>query len=870
LRQALELERSSLALLRSLTGAAADRGREADVLDRLGYVALELGQGDEAVAFYREAADIFRRRQDRGKTASTLNGLGRAYRSLGRARQAIPVYQEALAIHRSGGGPAGEGEGVTLHNLGRARAALGQAEEAFEAYAEALAVWQRLDNREQQGTTLHKMGLLYLKLGDSEKAIDSFERALPILEAAGQRAAAARVLVGLGTAAGSAGRARQGLSFLERALATQRQIGDRPGEAETLGNLCWSLVHLGDPRPARAPCEAALSLFTELGDRGNQGSALTNLGWLEERRGESRQAAARFRQALPLLAEAGDRATEASALLGLATAERRLGDPDAALRTAGEALARIEALRQEPGSAELRGTFFASLQETYGFLIDLLMEMHRRAPGAGYDARAFAASEQARARTLLDLLGETAADRAGVSPALRAREAEIGRRLDAAVERRQWLDESAAPLEQRRAAAAAARTLLAERERILAAAHRTASPGMAQAPLGVREVQSRIVDRDTLLLEYALGKERSFVWAVTPEGLAGFELPGRAAIETAARRAHGLLTAGDRSLARSQTALALAELSHLLLAPVAGHLGRKRLLIVGDGALCYVPFAALPAPGAAEPLLAGHEVVTLPSASSLAALRRAQAGRRPAPAQLAVLADPVFDATDPRLSRNRAGSESPVASGPAPRPRFSRLPFSRREAEAILDLVPPAERLGALDFAANRETATGGTLSRYRFLHFATHGILDTEHPDLSGIALSMVDAEGRPRNGFLLVHEIHRLRLPADLVVLSACATALGREVRGEGLVGLTQGFFHAGARAVIVSLWPVDDLATADLMQELYRQLLWHRQPPAAALREAQLSMLRRPDRAAPAFWAGFVLQGDWRSPPRSPAPR
>jgi CHAT domain-containing protein len=221
-----------------------------------------------------------------------------------------------------------------------------------------------------------------------------------------------------------------------------------------------------------------------------------------------------------------------------------------------------------------------------------------------------------------------------------------------------------------------------------------------------------------------------------------------------------------------------------------------------------------------------------------------------------VLADPVFDVTDPRVTRRE--NSVPLGTGTA-RP-FSRLLFSREEASLAADLAPPGERRVDLDFAARREVATRGALERFRIVHFATHAVVDSEHPELSGIALSMVDETGRPQDGFLRVSEIYRLHLAADLVVLSACETALGKDVRGEGVVGLTRAFLHAGATRVLVSLWPVEDRATADLMRRFYAGLFRDGLTPAAALRQAQDDLRRQPNRQAPHYWAGFVLQGDW----------
>jgi CHAT domain-containing protein len=193
---------------------------------------------------------------------------------------------------------------------------------------------------------------------------------------------------------------------------------------------------------------------------------------------------------------------------------------------------------------------------------------------------------------------------------------------------------------------------------------------------------------------------------------------------------------------------------------------------------------------------------------------------------------------------------------------MARLPFTRREADAIAALVPAAYRKQELDFAANLSNATSSDLSQYRIVHFATHGFLNSRHPELSGIVLSLVDEKGQERNGFLRAHEIYELKLPAELVVLSGCRTGLGKDIRGEGLIGLTRAFMHAGAARVLVSLWDVNDQATAELFTRFYTRLLGpEKVSPAAALRAAQVSMARDKRWSSPYFWAGFTLQGEPR---------
>jgi CHAT domain-containing protein len=389
-------------------------------------------------------------------------------------------------------------------------------------------------------------------------------------------------------------------------------------------------------------------------------------------------------------------------------------------------------------------------------------------------------------------------------------------------------------------------------------------------PLAAADIQA-LLDPETLLLSYVLGEPRGVLWAVTPESITTFELPGRAEIEAAARRFHEELSTFDPA-DRPRQAEHAAALGRMLLGPVADRLEGRRLVVIPDGALEYVPFGALQVPGAdGASVLDRHEVVYLPSASALAVQRRVLARRPPASRRLAVLADPVFDPQDARVVSAGAGrsGRSPMAkaagtrgmtAGAGEEPAFERLAGSRLEAEAIAALAPPGEAMVALDFDASRARALGDRLSDFRIVHFATHGVIDAEHPALSGLVLSRVDRDGRPQEGFLHLHDVYNLRLNADLVVLSGCRTALGKEVRGEGLVGLTRGFLYAGAARVVASLWRVEDQATAALMTRFYRGLWIEGLKPAAALRAAQLSLQGERRWRDPYYWAGFVLQGDW----------
>jgi CHAT domain-containing protein len=508
------------------------------------------------------------------------------------------------------------------------------------------------------------------------------------------------------------------------------------------------------------------------------------------------------------------------------------------------------------------------------------MQLHKQQPKQGFDVLAFNASEQSRARGLLDLLNEANVDiRRGVDPKLLEQEKTLQQQISV-LEKRRIQILSGKPTPEQATALEQEDKALREQYQQTQEQIRRVSPGYAALtqpqPLTLAETQQQILDDNTLLLVYSLGEERSYLWAVTKTGMTSYELPKEADINKLAQQMYTKLTdPGKYDFVKPELEQASIPLSQMLLGPVAAQLGQKRLVVVADSALQYLPFAALPLPQGAgkttEPLLTQHEIINLPSISALATLRRETQGRKPAPKTIAVLADPVFTQNDPRLrtptrvpaqmnpddlaqlSLQRSAAETGVS--------FSRLENTRLEAEAIAQLVPAEQRQINLDFAANLTTATSAQLSEYRMILFATHGLMNSENPELSGVVLSLLNEKGETENGFLRLSEIFNLNLPAELVILSACQTGLGKDIKGEGLVGLTRGFMYAGAPRVVVSLWNVDDHATGILMSEFYQGILQKKLTPAVALRQAQQTLMQQGKYRSPYYWAAFTLQGEWR---------
>jgi CHAT domain-containing protein len=640
----------------------------------------------------------------------------------------------------------------------------------------------------------------------------------------------------------------------------------------------------------------SLSLTRKGQDQRYEAYTLVFLGRFYEAAGDRERALYCYKQALPLNRISFDQYGESLTLYNMAHLKRDSGDLAEARARIEEALELVESLRTRVLNKGLRITYFASSYQCYELYIDILMRLHKEFPDKNFDVLAFEASERARARTLLEMLRESSTDIGqGGDAALLQRERFLRQLLEAKTERR-------ASLKAVQSSRAEEKSLTEEIEKI-AAEHqdierriRSTNPDyaalMQPEHLSLEEIQRSAVDEDALLLEYFLGAEESHLWAVTKETIRSFSLPGRSEIESLADRVRELLTSAQpvsgESASQRQSRLNASEegywreaakLSDILLKPAAAQMEGKRLIMVADGKLQYIPFSALPDPGSPgdlSPLFLGYEITYETSATTLATLRKRARRHQPASKAVAILADPVFESDDSRL-RGRAENNLTIAQDhrysrgayAALRDagvlqdgdRIPRLFASRDEAETIMAMIPEGLGLKAIGFDASKEIALSSELGKYSIVHFATHGVFDNERPEFSGLMLSLYTNEGKRRDGFLQLKDIYNLDLPVDLVVLSACNTGIGKQIRGEGLLGLTRGFMYAGASQVVASLWKVDDEATAEFMKHFYRSVLREQKPPVTGLREAQIALWQQKRWRSPYFWAAFVLKGDYK---------
>ena len=846
----------------------------------------QLNDFRNVLKYSKEGLSLAQSLNDRRLEGSFENFIGGASDFLGEVKEALVHFERAVVLARQNGSKSLEAS--ALNNIGKIYGDASDQQRALEYYLQALPIYKSLGNHIAEGIALNNIGTAYNRLGEPNKAIEYLQQALSKFRAAATgKNNESLTLTIIGEAYSRMQNHEQALSYFNQARTIQQQTGNKAQEAETLDNIGALYSQQDQPQKAVEYHQQALQLLRAAGIVRREAISLINLGHVYTVLGRPDQGLDYFTQSLSIFRRLGDLNNAAKALEGRARAEQQRGNLSESRKDIEESLVLIETVRAYSGSQQLRASYLASQEKAYEFYVDLLMQQDAKEPGKGHDAEALQASERGRARSLTEMLNEAHVDiLQGVSADLVQKERDIRESLNAKAQRQIQLT-AAKGNQQEIDTLNKEISALEDDYQQVQAAIRKASPAYAALtqpqPLSLKEIQEQL-DSSTILLEYALGDEQSYLWVVTRDSLKTYKLPKREQVQTLARQVYETVTA--RSVAKSlespaqrhrriaeadtQFQQAAGELSRMILAPAAAEFGNKRLVVVADGALQYVPFAALSL-GQRRPLILDHEVVNLPSASAFAIQRENLSHRQSAPKAVAVIADPVFSIDDARF---KAGAPVAVSNEQSStriiehltgsangQLSIQRLPFTRQEAERILAVAPRESSMKALDFRASRSVATSDELSKYRYVHFATHGYVDTTRAGLSAIVLSMIDEQGKPQDGFLRVHDIYNLKLPAELVVLSACETGLGKEVKGEGIEGLTRGFMYAGARRVVVSLWNVNDKATASLMQRLYTGMLRNNKTPAAALRAAQIEMLRTAQWQSPYYWAAFVMQGEWK---------
>lgn len=845
---------------------AGDGRAEAWAWHKVGGVSAgDLDEPERAEGPFRRALLLERRAGGGRALSSALNSLGSVLvgtRERAAYFEAVVLFQEAREILADLGmeDPRHEvrllvGEAAAQHWIGRTQTALDLNHRALDL-ARATG--------DAEGECRAQLGIARTlqRIGDHERALEACDACLEVAPTDEWRAT---ILGEMATLSVDLERPKEALDYLARADAADRSRKTRGRRLHDRGRALGRLERFRE-------AERSFAEALEIQDRrAEQDAILLDRAYVRARAGEYEESRDLCFGVLERGVEGSDPLAVAGAHHCLARAYRALGRREDALRHIQLAVGRVEDLRGRVAQDRLRSIFLVSKREYYELYVSLLLEMadQERSEGASarLQERAFEVAEASMGRSLLEGLGRG--------------EIEVAQDL-ALLERKADLEADIAELElgllsDRRGAPVRIETggaldrKHAELDRVRGQL-RAGRPGWQEAlalePAGLAEIRAGLLaDGETQIVSFLLGAEESFVWVVGRDSIVARRLGPRRAIEARAAQAAETLATAAAPHELDQARRNTAALAGLVFDPIAPAVTARRLVLIKEGALLEVPFSALPASAALDAPYLGdrHEIVEASSASTALALRRPRSWRPASNRRVAIVADGIYQCTDDRLPATALCGSKPVGAGVGNTDRGSfglydlpRLPATGDEARAIAALAAERDPLLLLGPQAQAERLLTGALAEFEIVHLATHGFSE---PAASGLVFSTFDTAGREIDGVVREWQVYDLRLAADLVVLSACRSGQGEPLTGEGVMSLARAFLWAGASTVVASLWDVDDDATRVLMETFYTELLRNRVSPGEALRRAQRAVRSRPRWTAPRYWAGFVVQGDWR---------
>ena len=792
--------------------------------------------------------------------------------------------------------------------------------EATSNYETAQKLWEELNVPNQVAETLINLGFIEYRKGEWQASLSFYIQAQQLIvdEAAepymmGQiQAGLAEAFIESGVPATGLERYRDALEYYRQLKSPGRVMGMEWGigtahyylanyaealallkttrvEAAGLNNLMLaalcddftgrSYYELHDYPSALRYYQAALDGFTASGNPMEAARTVALMGQVYQQQGKFQDARTRYRQALAKFQKLSDQVNESATLYALGSLELAQNSVDAAEEHLRQSIDMTEKMRRVSLSSDLTAAFSARVHDRYEKYIDCMMRKYGSSQAQDLVRNAFETSELARGRSLSELLRATQANLfPGLDPQLAAREKLLRGYLNDNENAKIRLLSAKFQVEELKGLESEYQRLKAEHDQIIQHI-RSLNPSYDQVieptAWNLRKIQQQVItDDQTVLLEFSLGSEKSYVWAVTRSGITSYELPNEATIDPLARRVHKLLSTPPLNNADNELSSAVQDLARMVLWPASEHLDKQRIIVVPDGVLNYIPFQILPSPASNKLLVDDAEIINAPSASIFGELQEGAVDRQPATNLLAAFGDPVFAAD---YQPNEAEKNEQVIATAQLRSALrdndlnnetfdptalTRLFHAKRELDSLGE-VAGEKALIVREYDATRDRFLHTDLSQFAILHLVTHGYFNPKHPQNSGFVLSDIDRDQKHLQGFIGLREIYELRAPVLLVVLSACQTALGENVRGEGFMGMTRGFMHAGASSVVASLWEVDDRATAELMKLFYSNMLQRGMKTGEALRAAQNSIRQRPEWRSPHYWAAFTLQGEYPRP-------
>jgi CHAT domain-containing protein len=829
----------------------------------IGYNHYLEGDFDRAITSYRRAAAIYQQLHERPRQALSLQNIAEIEYERGRFSQAGPLYVKVLSLLSPGDGA--ENYAMVLNNSALVDWASGRYDAALHEYDQALGLAREIQNPIAEASVLQNIGSVYYSTGDVPFALEFYEEALRLSSVERDPVGRTALLRTIGNILREQGRVGEALKMHEEALA----LASNPTiKDQVLIQLARDLGAL--ERPAEALQRLSLVLERRVvGDDIAHARALLERSRLRASTGDSSGAEADIRAAMRTFRNFDLPQDLFDGWLTLARLKRRGGATDAAFDALENALGLAEELRLQTANPELRATRLQPLRAAFDLKISMLAERYFAAPAS--DPRrdemameALATAEQARARALqdfrdLDLSApevprELLQTRQQIYSELAARRYRLETQLDHG-------QGNEAVVALIRSDIADLRRRLDEIDAQIGAASPLTKGRSAQA---LTLAVLRELPRDVAVIEYWLSGEAPLAWTVATDRVAMTRLAAVSKLDAASRE---LLTAlrSFGAVPAQTRVLASERLSALVLDPIAAQIQDKRVLLFAmDGALHYVPFAALRVQESGRRLflIEKHDVAVIPSLRTLVASRTEQPSQQPT-RQMLLVADPVYARDDPRLATGtpavgkpaEIAASRPLFRGGSDTAHFGRLPGTAAEAASIAALLPQGSIDRLEGFTATRDRFLAAHLGSYRFIHVASHAVADTEVPQASALILSTLDDRSRSIEGRVLAADLMSVRLNADAVVLSACGTALGKNVAGEGLLGLQYVVLARGAKSVVSSLWPVVDQSASALMGRFYSAVLRPDSSPLTALGGAMRSMLST-SYNDPSHWAAFML--------------
>lgn len=866
---ALEDQKKSLELFEKIADL---RGQAIALFNIADIYSNEFGLEPQAIEYFEKSLALWEKLDEPANLAICLTGLANEYRMKGLNEKSEATFNKAAAINRSLDNL--HGVAVTNSLFCRLYNDTGFFQKGFEKCRESLKLTKDADPL-TDSYTYHALSALSGNSGDyvnNEKYIYKALDRINLVNDIVNPIRFARIKAGIAGSFFVKKDYEKAIEYYLEAYNISENVRRPVFSATFLIFLSECYFVLKDYEKAVETGEKSLALIRKYDPRRRQ-AALNFLARTYSELGKNEKAREYFFEAIAANRQNKDRYAEAECLYELAALEKKLGNLEAAHGLLRQAVGNMEIIRADLLGKNQRSSYNSLLRIYYEAEIELLIKKYERSPQAEYLEEAWQKQEKIRARGLLESFIENGLNvNELVSNDFFTKEKELLEKIAAAENNR--LDaERSKDADKLRIAEQNLQAALDDLQ-VLQEDLRRNNPKFSAInqtkDFSFADVKQTLSE-NSALLEFSVGEKQTYLWLIKKDSVKLFTLPARAELKRVSLDYYNTLT--DKTATAAKTVEKSKELSRLLFEPLKNELADiKTLLIVPDGSLQLIPFATLTLDPDSEfrPLIERFEVVSFPSFSSFAYLRETKRTVK-AEKLLAVIADPIFQFDDERLSsRAKKAVRNPLSTVESEKlaetlrdfgiDKLSRLPFTNLEAKEIQKFAPQHTTL-ALGENASRQRFLSGDFENYKILHFATHGFLNQKNPDLSGLVLSLFDKKRQSQNGFLRVIDLYSVRLNADLVVLSACQTGLGKDVEGEGIVGLTHGFMYAGASRVVSSLWKVEDAATAELMKNFYREMLVNHQTPAAALRSAQNTMRKINRFQNPRYWAGFTLNGDWQ---------